>query len=398
MADGIFGDQSFLQLMQDPQLQYWLSLASQPNRGPRGERIGLGQQLQAANQQTMALQQAAQAQRMQQAQMQQAERKAKAEEKQLAALEAFRERSAEYTDEAGAIKPKAALNLAVKLGVADPMEAIGAAVKMKRYQPVGGNMVLDTETDQFIQAPPPEFMKIPQGTMLGQRTEGGYEPVLINPKTFPPPRGGGGTPRQPRMVVVPDPDSPTGYAWQPATAGQTATPPGGKTGGGLAKGALTPQAAGTATKLIEGMQRDIVAGEGVVSGVVGPKGMVNRWMETGRGLIPGQQFAPTPALDFDAKKEINIAILRKTINPDPNWTKADRQNFMRLMGEYETAGTAGSAARALEGLKSFINSMQVQGGAAKGGTAARTVVRRGKQKSTGKTVIEYSDGTREIID
>lgn len=109
------------------------------------------------------------------------------------------------------------------------------------------------------------------------------------------------------------------------------------------------------TKQIDDLKSTITGNSGTLTGVVGPKGVVNRVYETVKGVVPGQQNEATPALTAQSKKELIVANVRKLISGGGVFSNQDAKRLddalsMGLMS------TEGSAIQGLDDLKSFLQS------------------------------------------
>lgn len=365
MANGLFGEGAFGQFMADPMTQMGIALLMARRRDEQGRGTDFGQQLGEAYGNTMGWQRQVAQMQMQQFMQQEARRKAELAEQQQLAQEEFRKRAPEYITspigetgpERPEFDPRSALRIGIETGVIGPLEAIQQAGRTRRYIPVGGNRLFDVETGEYLEGPPSP-VKLGAGQMLLTPTEqGGYEQSAYNPRQFAPARpraagnaGGLGKP-------------PSGYRW--AADGSLEVIPGGPAASRETANVLkrqTQQSKQVPPEVVLGqideMKQLILAGERPYAGVVGPKGFVSRQFETAKGLLPGQSMAPTPALDYQARRELLLSNIRKSITSDPNLSKADRANLEAALGEAITSGTGGSAIRALDNIANFIKQRQ----------------------------------------
>lgn len=108
---------------------------------------------------------------------------------------------------------------------------------------------------------------------------------------------------------------------------------------------------------IDDLLKEIEANTGTVSGVVGPAGAATRMYETAKGVIPGLQDSPTPALTAQSKKELIIANVRKLIAGGGVFSNQDaaRLDNAISMGLFSTKG---SAIQGLKDLKAFLKDKQ----------------------------------------
>lgn len=88
-------------------------------------------------------------------------------------------------------------------------------------------------------------------------------------------------------------------------------------------------------------------------GVVGPAGTVRRLYETGVGMVPGLETAPSPATDYKNETGLLLADVRKMVEKDPNLSNQERQNLMETMGA-GTIQNPGSAIRALAAVSDYV--------------------------------------------
>lgn len=149
-----------------------------------------------------------------------------------------------------------------------------------------------------------------------------------------------------------------GGAWTPAKMGEGApsmTDKVQKVPGVLNPAKVAEQNAqmDTVVKQIDELKATIEQNSGVASGVVGPKGFVNRAVETVRGIIPGQENADTPALTTQSKKELIVANVRKLIAGGGVFSNQDAKRLDNALS-MGLMSTAGSAQKGLDDLKAFL--------------------------------------------
>ena len=112
-------------------------------------------------------------------------------------------------------------------------------------------------------------------------------------------------------------------------------------------------------KQIVELQQLIRNNEGLGTGTVGPKGLVSRVAETVSGLIPGNEFAPTPALSADSKKELIVANIRNLMDKG-QLSKDDRQRIDNALGTSGLLTTAGNAIDNLESVRNFLKAKKTK--------------------------------------
>ena len=209
MADGLFGDDQFGQFIANPMTQLAIGLLSAPRRDAQGFGTTFGQQLGAGVNQMGNWQQMIAQMRMQQMKQQQ-------EQAQKAAQETFRGRSKDYTTAEGDLDPRAAVRIGLETGALTPQEALQQAGKMRRFVPIGGNKLFDTETQEILQGPPSPIRLGAGQALMVPDEQGGYRQEAFNPRQFAPQQGGrGGGLGKP----------PSGYRWT-ADGGLEAIPGG----------------------------------------------------------------------------------------------------------------------------------------------------------------------------
>lgn len=161
--------------------------------------------------------------------------------------------------------------------------------------------------------------------------------------------------RQPQvdpLVEIADPSSPTGRRYQPRSqaSGQPAPAPAGGASN-TRKADEQANAVDLTNQLIDEAETLIKNNSGTLTGVVGPKGMLGRGVETVKGTVdPG---APTPAIDFKNKTNAIIAIARKAISTDTNLSNQDRQRLEEIAGG-GVFTTDSSALKALADLRRIV--------------------------------------------
>lgn len=107
---------------------------------------------------------------------------------------------------------------------------------------------------------------------------------------------------------------------------------------------------------ITDLQKLIRVGEGTFTGTVGLKGIAGRTIETLSGLVPGNEFNVTPALQVQSKKELLIGSIRKLIDSGTlsNQDKERLENAIGTGGSLTSATTPGNAIQALDDLRKFL--------------------------------------------
>lgn len=134
---------------------------------------------------------------------------------------------------------------------------------------------------------------------------------------------------------------------------------------------------------IDDMITLIKTGEGKFTGVVGPKSIIGKAVETGRGLV--DPMAPTPAIDFDAQKQLLIANLRKDIAGGGTFSNKDAERIEMALGAAERASTPGAAIRALQNIKEFVRNRRMTG-------TKKEAPKKPVTEMTNKELLEAIDG------
>jgi hypothetical protein len=96
--------------------------------------------------------------------------------------------------------------------------------------------------------------------------------------------------------------------------------------------------------------------QGLVSGVVGPQGVVGRATELVTGAVGGD----TPALDFRNKSKLFLSSVRKMVEKDPNLSNEERKSLTEATGDGFWQ-TGASSIRARQDVMNYVKTKRISG-------------------------------------